>query len=530
MPEQQPLFPVVPDERRELQSFYDALAERFGLAPARVVISRRKLTGGHITLRAPAPHRHLGPPHAARPDRDAQARGRARLLFPHRRARRSPFAEILEDRAIVRREASARARDEGPHGIPGPARDRLPVRELPQRFPADPPLPEGHALRGVPPERAPRAPSARTPLEKIVTAGRPGVVASPDRTGRREGALLVAAAALLWSTGGLAIKWIPLAPLNIVFHRAWIASATLLLLLRPRRIRPTPAFFVACGTYAGMIITFVVATKWTTAANAIFLQDSGIVWVLIFSPLVAGEAIDRRDVAAVAACLGGMVLFFVGKISTHGEAGNAMSLLSGAFYAATVLLLRRLKGPASEWTAIVGNLAAALVSLAFAARPFDVPAKGDRAPRLSRRRPDRRGLFPFHPGPRKDPGGRGVDHLAARTDLQSDLGLPRSRRAPVGVRDPRRRGCFLRDRLANARDRRRAGGRGPEPGLKQTRSSSCQCAPPTSPWTTAENRSDARITRSRFTITIQDSVDSGIFEAGLSRTTAVSGRASRRGR
>ena len=192
-------------------------------------------------------------------------------------------------------------------------------------------------------------------------------------TARREGALLVAGAAILWSTGGLAIKWIPLAPLNIVFHRAWIASLTLIVLLRPRRIRPTPDFLIACGTYAGMIITFVVATKWTTAANAIFLQDSGIVWVLIFSPLVAGEAIDRRDVAAVVACLGGMALFFVGKISTHGQAGNLLSLLSGAFYAATVLFLRRLKGPASEWTAIAGNLTAAAIVLPFATRPFSVP-------------------------------------------------------------------------------------------------------------------------------------------------------------
>ncbi len=186
--------------------------------------------------------------------------------------------------------------------------------------------------------------------------------------------MLVAAAALLWSTGGLAIKWIPLPPLNIVFHRAWIASLTLIVLLRPKKIRPTPAFLFACATYAGMIITFVVATKWTTAANAIFLQDSGIVWVLIFSPLVAGEAIDRRDVAAVAACLGGMALFFVGRISTHGQAGNLLSLLSGAFYATTVLFLRRLKGPASEWTAIFGNLTAAAISLPFAARPFSVPA------------------------------------------------------------------------------------------------------------------------------------------------------------
>jgi drug/metabolite transporter (DMT)-like permease len=206
-----------------------------------------------------------------------------------------------------------------------------------------------------------------------VTADRRGPAAPAERE-RREGALLVAAAALLWSTGGLAIKWIPLPPLNIVFHRAWIASLTLIILLRPKRIRPTPAFLFACGTYAGMIITFVVATKWTTSANAIFLQDSGIVWVLLFSPLVAGEAIDRRDVAAVVACLGGMALFFVGKISAHGQAGNVLSLVSGAFYAMTVLLLRRLKGPASEWTAIVGNLTAAVAALAFAARPFAVPS------------------------------------------------------------------------------------------------------------------------------------------------------------
>ena len=48
------LFSIPVDERRELQAIYDRLAERFGLDPAHVRISRRKLTGGHITY---------GPPH-----------------------------------------------------------------------------------------------------------------------------------------------------------------------------------------------------------------------------------------------------------------------------------------------------------------------------------------------------------------------------------------------------------------------------------------------------------------------------------
>jgi drug/metabolite transporter (DMT)-like permease len=121
-----------------------------------------------------------------------------------------------------------------------------------------------------------------------------------------------------------------------------------------------------------MVITFVVATKWTTAANAIFLQDSGIVWVLIFSPLVARDAIRGRDVAAVSACLAGMVLFFVGRLSARGMAGNGVALLSGAFYAATVLMLRRNRGEASQWTAILGNALGALCALPFISRPFAV--------------------------------------------------------------------------------------------------------------------------------------------------------------
>ena len=194
-------------------------------------------------------------------------------------------------------------------------------------------------------------------------------------TRERRGALQVAAAAVLWSTGGLLIKEVDLPPLQIVFHRAWIASIVLLLLLRPKKIRPTPTLAASVFVYAGMVISFVVATKWTTAANAIFLQNSGIVWVLLFSPLIARDAIRGRDVAAASACLAGMVFFFVGRLSAHGMAGNGIALLSGAFYAATVLLLRRQRGDASKWTAILGNGFGGLVALAFVPRPFAATAR-----------------------------------------------------------------------------------------------------------------------------------------------------------
>jgi DME family drug/metabolite transporter len=193
-------------------------------------------------------------------------------------------------------------------------------------------------------------------------------------TSHRRGVALVAGAAALWSIGGLAIKFLQVPPLAIVFHRAWIASVTLIVLLRPPRIRLSATFLGACLAYAGMVISFVVATKWTTAANAIFLQDSGIVWVLLFSPLVAREPIVRRDALAVAACLAGMALFFVGRLSLQAQAGNAVALASGLCYAATILLLRRQRGAASEWTAIGGNVLAAALVLPFLERPFSLSA------------------------------------------------------------------------------------------------------------------------------------------------------------
>ena len=48
------LFPLGPlDEERRLQFLYDRLADRFGLGPAAIRLSRRKLTGGEIVYGVP---------------------------------------------------------------------------------------------------------------------------------------------------------------------------------------------------------------------------------------------------------------------------------------------------------------------------------------------------------------------------------------------------------------------------------------------------------------------------------------------
>ena len=185
-------------------------------------------------------------------------------------------------------------------------------------------------------------------------------------TPARRGALLVLGAALLWSTGGIGVKALADPALKIAFFRSGFAALTLLLLLRPRFPRWTPAFAAALVCYAACLTTFVVATKWTTAANAIFLQYSGVVWVLLFSPIFLREPFRRRDAAAIAFALGGMALFFVGKFRAGG-AGDAMALLSGVFFAGLVLALRSERDAGAEAAVTWGNVLACAALLPFVA-------------------------------------------------------------------------------------------------------------------------------------------------------------------
>jgi drug/metabolite transporter, DME family len=186
---------------------------------------------------------------------------------------------------------------------------------------------------------------------------------------RRKGVLLVAAAALLWSTGGIGIKAVTEPPLKVTFYRSLFAAIALMIFLprdawATRRWKSTPLFIAAIVSYAACLTTFVVATKWTTAANAIFLQYAGAIWVMLLSPIVVHEAMRARDAAAIGVALGGMALFFVGRFETRGMAGNAMALLSSFFFAALILLLRR-EHDAARATVTWGNVLTALSVLPF---------------------------------------------------------------------------------------------------------------------------------------------------------------------
>ncbi|HEY8133827.1 MAG TPA: DMT family transporter, partial [Thermoanaerobaculia bacterium] len=171
--------------------------------------------------------------------------------------------------------------------------------------------------------------------------------------------------------GGIGIKAVTEPALKVTFYRSLFAAIALMLFLprdawATRRWSSTAVFTGSIISYAACLTTFVVATKWTTAANAIFLQYAGAIWVLLFSPLVVHEPLRARDAAAIGVALGGMALFFVGRFEARGMAGNAMALLSSVFFAALILLLRR-EHRASQATVTWGNVLTALAVLPFVA-------------------------------------------------------------------------------------------------------------------------------------------------------------------
>ena len=177
--------------------------------------------------------------------------------------------------------------------------------------------------------------------------------------------LYVLAAAFLWSTGGLFIKWTRLSGLPLSCWRSFFAIFTVALFTRREGFGLNSITAVASLLYAVLLILFVLATKETTAANAIFLQYTAPVYLLILEPIIYKEKFRSRDLITVLICLGGMALFFVGQLRPQDVAGNLMALASGFCFALYFLLLRhpRAREVNRASSVIYGNSLAVLMTL-----------------------------------------------------------------------------------------------------------------------------------------------------------------------
>ena len=180
------------------------------------------------------------------------------------------------------------------------------------------------------------------------------------------------AAAILFSTGGAAIKMAAFSGMQVAALRSVIAACALFLWVRGRIVWGWPAFAIAT-VYAGTLVLFVTSTKLTTAANAIFLQSTAPLYIVVLAPILLGERFRRRDLLFMAAFAAGLGLCFVGRAPATASApdpatGNVLGVLSGAVWALTLLGLRwaeRDDARVGISAVVLGNAMAFLIGVPF---------------------------------------------------------------------------------------------------------------------------------------------------------------------
>ena len=147
-------------------------------------------------------------------------------------------------------------------------------------------------------------------------------------------------AAVLYSIGGLCIKLIPWGGMAINGGRTAIALVVIGGYLRLTRHKPRMNLWVLVGALAvcGTNILFSIANKLTTAANAIVLQFTAPIFVILFSVLFFGKKPQKLDLIVCGLVLGGVLLFFIDSLSAGGMLGNILALLSGISYAGVFLM------------------------------------------------------------------------------------------------------------------------------------------------------------------------------------------------
>ena len=151
--------------------------------------------------------------------------------------------------------------------------------------------------------------------------------------------------ALLFSTGGVAIKAATLTGWQVSCFRSLLGGLVILALIPRARQGWTWRSLVVAVPFAATFTLFTLANKLTTAANAMFLQETAPFYVLLLGPLLLGERIVRRDLAFMAALVAGLALI-LGSVrepldtAPNPQLGNLLGACTGVAWALTLTGLR----------------------------------------------------------------------------------------------------------------------------------------------------------------------------------------------
>jgi drug/metabolite transporter (DMT)-like permease len=181
-----------------------------------------------------------------------------------------------------------------------------------------------------------------------------------------KGPLLIAMTATLWSTAGVLIKLVPWDAMTIVGLRSFFAAVVMAIYMRRPRISFSKPVVLGGLSLSATMVLFIFANKMTTAANAIVLQYTAPIFVILLSALMLRQRPRALDIGAVAVVFAGVTLFFIDQLRADALVGNILAFISGITFAG-VFIANRMPGAKPEEAMLFAYLINIVVCAPFIA-------------------------------------------------------------------------------------------------------------------------------------------------------------------
>ncbi|MCI5874267.1 MAG: DMT family transporter [Roseburia sp.] len=179
-----------------------------------------------------------------------------------------------------------------------------------------------------------------------------------------KGTIFVLLSAICFSLGGVLIKSIPWSSVTIQGIRSIFSSLVIgsFMLMRHQRFVVNKTVLLGAVFNTVMAFTFVAATKMTTAANAIVLQFTEPIFVILLLWVLYKKKPGKDALLACVVVFSGILCFFFESLSAGGMVGNMLAIFSGLTYA-LVMLMKGFKGSDFESSLLISNAISMIIGI-----------------------------------------------------------------------------------------------------------------------------------------------------------------------
>ena len=192
---------------------------------------------------------------------------------------------------------------------------------------------------------------------------------------KRKGLLLVLLGAIAFSLGGVFIKFIPWNPIAINGGRCIFSSMVIAayLYFSGHKVKINKTVLLGALCVGSMMLCYVASIKLTSAANAIVLEYTAPIFVIILEAFLFHREIRKIDIIICQLVFLGIGIVMIDGLGKGHVAGDLIALASGVFYALTIMLNEFENGDSLS-SVLLGHILMAIIGLPFIFRETDFSA------------------------------------------------------------------------------------------------------------------------------------------------------------